>query len=436
MSQQQKLKKDLTMWNLILMGVGGAIGSGVFVLTGIVSALHAGPAVILSFLLSGAVVVTVALTYASLSSRLNVAGGPYGFASTLRKPIFTKFVAWAVAVFYCFCVSVIAKGFSVYLVGSSEWLQSFTSLIEGGWINLPAALLPLAVIPVLLGGNTNFNKVNQLLIAFKMMVLTTFVIGMLPYFKPYHHWRDFFPYGMEGVIQGASILFLAFGGFDIIAASHGEAINPKKDVPRAIVISVLIVISIYVIIAIILTGSINYYHLSIPDALSYGLRLHNSDMAAIFVSYGTVISTTGAIVVFLFGYSRILYTLALGDMLPRALSKINRKHVPHRTVILSSIICSLVSGFLPLEAVANIGSFAGLITFTVTAICLIALQHTGKKTFTIYEYLAAIITLIVCIYMATQIFVRAPIAISICYALCLPIILGSYGKISVLSDDD
>ena len=418
-----KLTRNLTLGDLIIIGLGGA---GVFVVMGTIAALQSGPSIIISCLIAGIGILAISRVYSSLFTYLNVSGGVYGCVRTLNNQILSRFTVWSLFLLYTLGVATAAKGCAGYIIDIMKVWFSY-NLMGVSDINIPAMLIYLPVILLLASGNTNFNLVNKIIVISKFIAISIFIYSMTPYFQPEKYWNDFMPYGYSGIIKGAGILLVVFAvGIEFIATAHGEAINPQRNIPLAIIIAALMAIVIHISVAVLLTGSMNYYHLITPDAMSYALNCNNCTYISPIISIGAIMSSFGSLILGVFSYSRVLHTTSLHKILPTFLSITNSNNVPSRCIILAVCLCSLLSGFVPFDTIINVVGFCGAMSTAMSTICLIITHHKNQECFDKYTYYIAILLLIWCVCVAVLLLSESSIFIVCIYALGIPFYFGHH----------
>ncbi len=234
------LKKVLGAFELTMLGIGAIIGTGIFVLTGVAAADYAGPALILSFIISGMACVFAALCYAELSAAIPISGSAYTFGYVGLGEIWGWIIGWDLILEYCVAVAAVSIGWSGYIVNilNIVGIHLPKALIaapaSGGIINLPAILILAVIAGLLLLGAKESAKLNNILVAIKLAVVVLFIVLGVSHVKP-SNWHPFMPYGWDGVFSGAAIVFFAYIGFDAVATAAEEVKNPQKDLPKGII---------------------------------------------------------------------------------------------------------------------------------------------------------------------------------------------------------
>lgn len=411
------LKKTLGWPHLIALGVGAIVGTGIYTLTG-VGAERAGPAVILAFLIAGAVCACAALAYAELATMIPAAGSAYTFTYAAIGETFAWIVGWALIIEYSLVCSTVAVGWSGYLVG---WLQSAgldlpTALLAGphagGILNLPAVLVALTVMGLLIAGTRESATLNIVLVAIKLIALTIFVIYALPAFKA-ENLTPFMPYGFgshtvdgtsKGVMAAAAIVFFAFYGFDTVATSAEEAKNPTRDLKIGIVGSMIACTTIYMVIALAAVGAMPYLQLAnSPEPLALVLRSVGQVTAARAIALAAIVALPSVILVFMYGQSRVFLAMARDGLLPQGLAKLSDKGAPVRITLLSGLVSAAIAGFFPIDELAELANAGTLIAFIAVAVCMMVLRRTAPDAKRLFRCpaptLVGTLAIIGCLYL-------------------------------------
>lgn len=365
-SEHSKLAKTLGLFDLIAMGIGAIIGTGIFVLTGVHAANTAGPAVTLSFFLAGLTCIFVALVYTEIASSIPSSGGSYTYAYVAIGEIAAWMVGWLVICqFLCSCTAV-AVGWSGYVVGVLKQLNIHIpdaltkNPFDGGVINLPAVLIVLLMVMVLIRGIKESTKINAILVFVKLAAIFIFIGIALPHVD-FSNWSDFMPYGMNGVALGAGSLFIAYTGFDAIANAAEESKNPERDVTISIIASIAVSAVLYVIVAAVLTGIVDYKMLNNAEPLAFALKANGSNLGGAIVAAGGIAGMTTVILFQLYAGTRVLMSMSRDGLMPKVFSKIHPKFMtPHLATIIAGGSLAVLSGFMPIRMMADLSSIATL----------------------------------------------------------------------------
>ncbi len=274
-----QFEKVLTRNNLISMGIGAIIGTGIFILPGIVAYGTAGPGITISFVLAAIVCILTAMCFAELSSTFPVAGSTYSYGSIIFGQFPGWLIGWALCLEYILGVSAVSSGFSAYFV---SLFNSFGIILpkglvgpfdpsRGSFINLPAIIVLLMIYALLRRGIQASTKMNTVMVFVKIAVVLTFIGVGIFYIKPANY-HPYFPMGGFGVVKGAALVFFAYLGFDVIPSSAPEVKNPQKNIPISIMVSLAICAFLYVLLSFVLTGMVNYKSLNYADPVVFALN--------------------------------------------------------------------------------------------------------------------------------------------------------------------
>lgn len=378
-SDKKTLKPTMRTFDLVLLGVGSVIGSGILVLTGEASS-KAGPSVIFSFLIAGLACGLTALCYAELSSAIPSSGSVYTYSYMTLGEIVAHSMGWLLGGSYIIAGAAIANGWSSYFKNLLEGFgvivpKKFTSLpSEGGYGNLLAISVVLLIMIVLFKGTSSSKFVNNFMVVIKIAVIILFVLVGVFYVKPHNWTNDFAPQGLSGIMVGATTVFFAYLGFDTISTSAEETINPQKSLPRAIIITLLICTAFYIIVCLVLTGMVPYSQLGKGDALAYVLEEVGQDKIAGIISLGAVIGLLAGPLATMFASIRILFTMSRDGLLPKKLTELNKNGVPGSTTIGVGILMALLTGFLPLGQLADLANVSWILAFTLVSYSTIVIR--------------------------------------------------------------
>jgi basic amino acid/polyamine antiporter, APA family len=387
----RKLKATLSWPHLIALGVGAIVGTGIYTLTGISAGL-AGPGVIISFAIAGAVCACAALAYAEMATMIPETGSAYTYSYSVLGEIFAWVVGWSLVLEYTLVCSTVSVGWSAYASGvlvHQLGLNIPASLLagplDGGLVNLPAVLVALGVSGVLLLGARESATINFVLVLIKLVALAAFVALTVPAFKA-SHFEPLMPYGFaahvgpdgvkRGVMAAAAIIFFAFYGFDAISTAAEETRNPGRDLTIGIVGSMFLCTLIYMVVAAAALGASPFQSFSRSgEPLAYILRALEHPLAASLIAGAAVLALPTVIMVFMYGQSRIFFAMARDGLLPRALSRVNRRGVPALVTVFTGCVAAVVAGLLPLKEIAALANAGTLLAFIATAVCMMVLRR-------------------------------------------------------------
>lgn len=383
--QKNSLSKSLGVSDLITLGVGCIIGTGIFVLTGIAAAKHAGPAISISYLISGIVCMLAALAYAELAAMVPVAGSAYSYSYIALG----EFIAWLVAcglvLEYTVAASTVSAGWSGYLVGVlnqgvifiPEYLTKVPA--EGGVINLPAVLIASFCGMILIRGTKESVTLNKILVALKLVVIFAFIMVASPHIKT-ENYANFFPFGIQGVMSGAAAIFFAFLGFDAVATTAEECKNPSKDLPIGIISSLMICTLIYVVVALILTGIVPFDTLNNPEPMARSLRDIGSNIGAALVATGAIAGMITVIIGMMYGQSRIFFVMSRDGLIPNFFCNLHKKYLtPHLSCAVVTIVVASIAGFTPIKKMGEMSSLGTLFALMISSIGVLVLRVKNPK---------------------------------------------------------
>ena len=385
---QHRLARTLSWPHLLALGVGAIVGTGILTLIG-VGADRAGPAVLLSFAIAGAICACAALAYAELSTMMPAAGSAYSYSYVALGEGIAWIVGWSLILEYSLVVSTVAVGWSGYAaplltgIGFPELLTQGPEL--GGLVNLPAIFIIAVVAGLLMLGTHESARLNSILVLIKIATLSLFVWVALPAFDaqnlepfmPFGFAKDMGPDGIErGVMAAAAIIFFAFYGFDAISTAAEEAKNPDRDLAIGIVGSLIVCTLIYVLVAAAAVGAMPFTRFAdSPEPLALILREMGRGEVARIVAIAAVIALPTVLLGFLYGQSRIFLVMARDGFLPQSLAKISRRGTPVRITIVTAVLVAIIAGLLPIDEIAALANAGTLIAFTAVGACLLVLRR-------------------------------------------------------------
>lgn len=387
--EEHRLHQSLSWPHLIALGVGAIVGTGILTLIG-VGAGKAGPAVILSFGIAGAICACAALAYAEVATMYPASGSAY----TYSYAVFGELIAWMIGVAlileYTLVVSAVAVGWSGYATG---FLQSvglglpdvLTKGPElGGIVNVPAIFIIAVVATLLIGGTRESATLNAVLVIIKLLALALFIAVALPVFDP-SHFHPFMPYGFPrtgeaghevGVMAAAAIIFFAFYGFDAIATAAEEAKNPSRDLAIGIVGSMVVCVAIYMAVAAAAIGAVATTRFAdSAEPLALILREIGQPWAARVLGASAVIALPTVILAFFYGQSRIFFTVARDGLLPSTLARVSKRGTPVRITIFTALVTSVFAGLIPLTSIAALANAGTLAAFVAVCAAMLVMRR-------------------------------------------------------------
>jgi len=403
--KKSTLKRVLGKWSLTAIGVGAIIGGGIFVLTGTGAYYHAGPALAISFIIAGIACVFAALCYSEFASILPVEGSAYAYSYGTMGEIFAWIIGWNLILEYMMGATTVAVAWSGYFekllhqngIDPPMWLMNdpvtaAEKAADAGVaapafaFNLPALLITWVVTSILIKGIKEAAKTNNLIVILKVAVVL-FVIFVGFFFIDTDNYTPFIPeqviddtgkshFGWSGVITAATIVFFAYIGFDAVSTQAGEAKNPKKDVPFAIVMSLVICTILYIIVSLVLTGMVKYNQLDLKAPVASAFEGVGMPWATVLITIAAVAGLTSVMLVMMLGQTRIFLGMAKDGLLPpKIFGKIHPKYkTPYISTILVGLVVSIVAAVTPIDKVSEMCSMGTLLAFSMISIAVVVLR--------------------------------------------------------------
>jgi APA family basic amino acid/polyamine antiporter len=435
-SENSGFKKTLGPLNLMALGIGAIIGTGIFVLTGSAAADYAGPAIVLSFIFSGIACGFAALCYAEFASMIPIAGSAYTYSYATMGQFFAWIIGWDLILEYLFASSTVAVGWSGYVV---HFLNDFginlapqfiyatgTKLVQiphglkdivEGWqpltaqltehmttlhlnaaaypqvtsiINLPAMFIIAITTFLLVLGIKESATTNNIIVILKVTVVLLFIFFGFQFVKT-ANWHPFIPknvdhfgkYGWGGILRGAGVIFFAYIGFDAVSTAAQEAKNPKKDMPVGILGSLIICTILYVLVSLVMTGVVSYKQLNVPAPIAVaieGMGPNIRPWLGPLVNIGAIAGLSSVILVMLMGQPRIFYSMAKDGLLPASFAKVHPKFgTPYITTIITGLVAMAVAGTFPIGLLGELVSIGTLLAFIMVCASVIILRRTRPE---------------------------------------------------------
>jgi APA family basic amino acid/polyamine antiporter len=375
------LKRALGALDLTFLGIGAIIGAGIFVLTGIAAATKAGPAIVLSYCVAGGVCALAALSYAELAAAVGGAGSAYGYAYAGLGEIVAWIIGWALMLEYGIAVSAVAIGWSGYFANGMQAIGlpipfAYANAPHlGGIINLPAIGIILALAALLCAGVSASKWVNTTAVLIKLAVVVLFIFVAMGHVKT-GNWHPFMPFGFNGVIGGAALIFFAYIGFDAVSTAAEEARNPQRDLPIGIIASLTVCTILYVIVAGLLTGIAHYSTLNNPSPVAQAMLDLGFNKFAGVIAFGAIAGLTTVMLVVYYGQTRILLAMSRDGLIPSTFARINPStKTPVRIILTTGVILATIAGFAPISVVAEMANIGTLAAFVAVCIGVIVLRY-------------------------------------------------------------
>ena len=411
------LEKTLGVWDLIILGVGAIIGSGIFAVVGTAAAdpqTGAGPALMVSMVIAAIACIFSALCYSEFSTMIPVAGGAYTYTFATLGECMAWLIGWVLMLEYAIGFIAVAcawtnhfmhfiKGFSnilpAWLCNPPQWLVSdyrnavhyymnqgidpHTSIPHLAGIpfciNLPAILMIILITAILVKGTKDSAKMAGIMVAVKLGVIGLFVLTGAFYVRP-ENWTPFAPNGFEGLFMGAFIIFFAYIGFDALATAAEECKNPQRDLPIGIIGSLLITTIVYVLVALILTGLQPTSGVVIPDGLlkapmAFAMSAVGQDWVAGLISIGSIAGLTSVLLVLQMAATRVLFAMSRDNFLPKVFQKTHKKfNTPHVLTITVGLVGIIGTIFLDLNVAASLCNFGTFTSFIIVCVAILILR--------------------------------------------------------------
>lgn len=431
--------KTMNARDLMAIGIGTVIGTGIFILPGTIAAKQAGPGVSLSFLLSAIVCAFAAMCYAEFASALPVAGSAYSYGNVVFGEFFGWLLGWALVLEYMLAVASVSTGWAAYF---NSFIESFGLKIphalsgpfdpaHGTYINIVAVVIVLLITVMLSRGLQSSVRVNNIAVVIKVAIILIFIVAGLFFIKP-KNYHPFLPYHMSGVIHGATIGFFAYLGFDCVSSSAAEVKNPKRNMPLGIIGTLGIVTLLYMGVAIVLTGMVKYTRLDVANPVSYALQLVHQDWLAELLSIGALVGMFTMMVAMIYSSSRLIYAIGRDGLLPAFLGKLDKKsHSPQIALWIVAVIIATMGGLVSLDQLTSLVNIGTLFAFTLVSFGIIPLRRRkdigNRGGFKVPLYpVIPILSGLLCLAMMTQLQLETYIGAGIWFTLGI-IIYFTYG---------
>jgi len=388
------LRRGLSAFDLVVLGIGSVIGAGIFVLTGQAAAAHAGPAIMLSFILAGVVCAFAALCYAELASMIPVAGSAYTYTYATIGEFLAWIIAWDLILEYLLAASTVSVGWSGYFVGllkdvgvviPPEFSQApFTAVAgfhfrpTGAILNVPAFGIIMFIAWILIMGITESAFFNNVVVAIKVTVVLLVIIFGFLYVNP-ANWIPFIPpqttdvatgmsrFGLPGIFTGAGVIFFAYIGFETVSTAAQEAKNPQRDMPIGLIVSLAICTVLYILMSLVMTGLVPFERLNVPAPVYVAVDNVGPQLAWLkpVVTVGATIGLGSTILSLLYGQSRIFYAMSRDGLLPPMFSRVGKRRTPWAGTLITAAFAGLIGGLFPIGLLGELVSMGTLLAFAL-----------------------------------------------------------------------
>jgi APA family basic amino acid/polyamine antiporter len=394
--EEHGLKRSLSGWALMAMGVGCIIGTGIFVLTGVGSATRAGPALTISFVIAGIVAGLAALCYAEVSSKVPISGSAYTYTYSTLGEFFAWIVGWALVLEYALGAGTVSVGWSGYFTYilhtlhiweiPQTWQHSHWDPTPG-IANVPAAAIILLMTALLVKGTRESGTFNAIIVTIKVAIVLFFIAIGVGHIDPANYHLPpgpatgaggYFPFGWGGVLGGAAFMFFAYIGFDAVSTTAEEARNPGKDLPFGIIGSLIVCTILYIVVVVILNGMVPFNRLNVAYPVAFAVDSVGLAWAGIVISFGAIAGLTTVLLVQMYGQTRVFYAMARDGLIPPLFVRLHPAwRTPWISQILFGIVIAAAGAFFPigvLTSLCNMGTFLAFI-LVATAVPLLRNRH-------------------------------------------------------------
>jgi basic amino acid/polyamine antiporter, APA family len=438
-SRSGGLKRALGALDLTLLGIGAIVGAGIFVLTGVAAAKYAGPAIVVSFMVSGFACAMAALCYAEFAAMIPVAGSAYSYAYATMGELVGWIIGWDLVLEYAVGAAAVAVGWSGYLtvilhglgIHLPSALTHAPGSVPGAIINLPALLIVLVITYVLVIGISESARLNSIIVGIKLSVIAAVIVIGAFYVEP-KNWSPFAPMGWTGVMKGAAVIFFAYIGFDAVSTAAEEVVEPNRDLPRGILGSLFVCTLLYILVAGVLTGMVPAHEIDVNAPLASAFVLRGMHALSGIISLGAVAGLTSVLLVLMLGQSRVFFAVSRDGLLPPAFSRIHPKYrTPYIPTALTGIAVGITAALLPIQEIAELTNIGTLFAFVLVCAGVWILRRVEPELHRPFRTplvpLVPILGVVFCFYLMASLPVLTWIRFFVWLAIGL-VIYFSYGR--------
>jgi basic amino acid/polyamine antiporter, APA family len=382
--QRGQFRRVLGLWQLTGIGLGGIIGAGIFVLSGVVAATQAGPAVSLSYVIAGVASAAAAFCYAEFAGMIPAAGSAYTYGYAALGEIVAWVIGWDLLLEYALVVAVVSIGWSGYLqallgqIGLTlpVWAMGAPMTGAGHILDLTAMLGCLGVAGLLTLRIEWGARFNAAMVVMKIAAVILVIAAGLPYVRA-ANWHPFMPYGFSGVTEGAAVVFFAVFGYDTLTTAAEEAKDPQHQLPRAVLLSLSIALVLYIAMSLVLTGIVRFDTLNNAAPVASAFTAIGLPWVTLIVSAAAVAGIVSVMLAFMLGCARIWFAMSRDGLLPAWFSEVHpRYRTPHRPTLIAGVLTAMVAGFFPIKEIAQLVNIGTLSAFVVICFAVIVLRRT------------------------------------------------------------
>jgi APA family basic amino acid/polyamine antiporter len=402
-SERNPLRRSLGRTQLIALGVGSIIGTGIFVMTGTAASQNAGPALVLSMILTTIGCAFSGLCYAEFAAMVPIAGSAYTYAYATIGEFVAWIIGWDLILEYALSVSTVAVGWSGYFVSLArdvgihiplaltmplgKVVTDANGATVTGIFNLPAVCIVVLVSALLISGIRQSANTNTVLVFIKAMVLVVFVVAGASYVQRANltpfipaNTGQFGHFGWSGILRGAGVMFFAYIGFDAVTTAAQESKDPQRDMPVGILGSLAICTVLYIAVAIVLTGIVHYSKLNVADPLAVGIDATGLKWLSPVIKVSAIFGLFSTMLVQLLGQTRIFFSMSRDGLLPRVFGRVHPRYkTPHVSTMVTGLVCAFVSGLTPIEVLGQLVSIGTLLAFVLVCIGVVILRKTAPQ---------------------------------------------------------
>ncbi len=438
--RNEQLKKAVGSLDIVALGIGGTIGTGVFVIIGEAIG-DTGPAIILSFVLAGLTCLFSAFSYAELSSAVPVSGSAYTYIYATLGELIAWIIGWDLILEYGLSIAAIASGWGQYLNdlfghlfgGGLPVAISEAPGESGGTVNLPSLVLVISATLLLLYGVRESARVNSFMVAFKVAVLGVFIVLGATAFDG-GNLEPFSTGGFNGIVDAAALIFFAYIGFDAVSTASEEVKDPQRDMPRGIIGSLLIVTVIYILVGLVATSIVPSDELAEnPAPLAFALDTGAGySWGATLIDLGALVAIASVVLTIFYGQTRIMFAMCRDNLLPRGFAKLSERKTPIYITLVFGTLAGILTAFVPLEDLAELVNIGTLFAFFLVNIGVIVLRRTNPDLERGFKVpLVPVFPLIgaaLCVFLMTYLEALTWVRFAVWMAIGLVIYVG-YGRV-------